>query len=221
MRNWEKLWWILAALFFLLQLINLAKQGANRETLVAVSELLLAIFLAIVWKLREQIFNLVKPLPNRFTRFLVLGYLATIVGETAYIFSKPLHQNLLIDLILVAPWYILWMATWYWVLKKYRFSLREAFFLGGFHGFVIEGVLTGFILASPILAIVAIPLLSTIYGCFFIVPYLVLQKEFESTNRQEVSRRKKIGLSLIPLLAYIPGFIWILILTNAWKLTLH
>jgi hypothetical protein len=211
--------YVLAAAFFLLQVVNLIKNGPSRDTLVVISELLLVVWLGIIFVLQLPLRFILKIIPSKMVRFVLLGYVSTVVAETVYIFSKPLHQNLVIDLILTTPWYILWMIAWFYILRRYNFSIHEAFILGGFHGFVVEGILSGFLFGSPILAIVSIPLFSMIYGCFFIVPYLVLKPDFDSQNA--VTLPKKAAVSLIPLLAYIPGFIWILMLTAALKLTLH
>jgi hypothetical protein len=209
----------LAIVFFLLQCVQIIRQGPSRDTLVVVSELLLFLFFLVVYTLRKNLAACMHRVSSRWLRWLILGYAACFVAETVYIFSKPLHRNLIIDLILTAPWYILWMLAWYGILRRYDFSVKEAFILGGLHGFFVEGIVSLFIITKPILALLGLPLFSVIYGFFFITPYLVLRKDF--TGQVKVSLRKKILLSLIPLLAYIPGFIWILLVTKGFGLVLH
>jgi len=217
---------ILAIVFYLILAISIVgqvaqfiKEGPSKQTLVLFSEIIIFALFLLVYKTKEKISESLKGFKSLPLKFILIGYTATVIAETAYIFSKPLHQNLLIDLILVAPWYLLWVILWYFVLKKYDFSTKEAFFLGGFHGFVIEGLIAGSLIFNPLFALFALPLLSTIYGLFFIIPYLITKEEFK--NQKKVSLRKKILVSLIPLLAYIPGAIWILALTLGFDLTLH
>jgi len=199
---------ILAALMYIVQVIAFFLEGSSRETLVVVSEAMLAAWFLITYYLRKPISLLLRIVPNKAGRFVLLGVLSTMFAETVYIFSKPMHPNLFWDLLLTLPCYTFWMIIWYIVLKKYNFSVKEAFILGGFHGFIIEGVMNG-ILFDPFQAIFWLPLFVTLYGLFFIVPYVVLKNDF--TEQRDVSLIMKIGVSLLPLLGYIPGFIWILI----------
>ena len=201
-----------------LQMVNLQKEGPNRETLTLVSEALVFIWAGLVYLLRKPLSRLIKVIRNESLRFVAVGYFSTVVAETVYMFSKPIHQVWIIDIVLTAPWYVLWMFLWYGVLKKYEFTLWQAFLLGGFHGFVVEGVLTG-IIFNPILALLSLPLLTALYGSFFIVPYLLMKEDFK--NQQPVSPRRRFWVSLSPLLAYIPGAIWILVLVVAFGLKLH
>ncbi len=221
-RGWkilEIVFYIVAGVLFLGQVINLIKTGPNTETLVVFSEVIVFIVFGLVFIFRKNLSSFIKKLNPLSVKFVLIGYLSTVLAETAYIFSKPLHRNLLIDLLLVTPWYVLWMISWYHVLKRYDFTVKQAFFLGGFHGFVVEALISGGLILSPHIAIIFLPLFTVIYSCFFIVPYLLTKDEF--VQQERVSLKKKILVSLIPLLAYIPGFIWILLITKLFGLTLH
>lgn len=211
------LFWIIAIGTLALQLINPIANGVNRDSLVIVSEILIFVMFGFVYLFRNKM--KVKSNKGLFWKFVIIGYIVTVLAETAYIFSKPIHKNLVIDLLLVAPWYILWMVCWYFVFKKYDFSVKEAFYLGGFHGFVVEGLIAGGMILNPLLGLVLLPALTLVYGSFFVIPYLLTKEQFK--NQREISLKKKVLISLIPLLAYIPGFIWIAVLKNALNLTLH
>lgn len=216
---------IIAFLFYavlvvslLAQIINIAQVGPNRETLVLVSELSIFIFALLMFAIRKPLARALKSIPLPI-KFVLLGYLSTIIAEALYIFSKPIHKNFLIDILLVTPWYLLWMISWFFVFRRYNYSVKEAFYLGGFHGFVVEGLIAGGLILNPLLALFTLPLLTITYGAFFIISYFITKPEFK--NQKQISLKKKILISLLPLLAYIPGFIWIAIITNALKLTLH
>lgn len=209
--------WVLLTGVLVVQIINPVVNGVNRESLVIVSELIILAIFGLFYLFRDRL--KIKSKERLFWKFILIGYLATVLAETAYIFSKPLHRNLAIDLLLVGPWYILWMVLWFFVFKRYDFSLKEAFYLGGFHGFVVEGLVAGGLILNPLLGIVMLPILTVVYGWFFIIPYLLTKEQFK--HQRKVSLRKKILVSLIPLLAYVPGFIWIAFLKNAMNLTLH
>lgn len=217
LRFLEIIFWIAAAALLTIQIINPIANGVSRESLVIFSEVIIFLILGLVYLFREKL--KIRSEKRLFWKFVIIGYLATVLAETAYIFSKPLHKNLAIDLLLVAPWYILWMVLWFFVFKKYEFSVKEAFYLGGFHGFVIEGIIAGGVLFNPLLGLIVFPVTVLVYGGFFVIPYLITKEQFK--HQRKVSLRKKILVSLVPLLAYIPGFIWIAILKNALNLTLH
>lgn len=151
------LFWLVVAFLLLIQLISLFNEGANTSTLVVVSEILVFAFLGFVYLLRAPLSKLSKTISSHRTRFILIGYLATMFAETVYIFSHPIHRNLFWDLALTTPFYVLWMALWYRVLKKYRFSIKEAFYLGGLNGFFVEGVFTGFFFANPALGLLSPP----------------------------------------------------------------
>lgn len=211
------IFWMLAVFMVCVQIAALATEGFTRETLVVVSELLILMWFVLVYLLRKPLRAIVANLPWRWLRFVFLGVLSTTVAETAYIFSKPLHDNLAADIFLTLPWYFLWMLSWHMILSKYEFTLGEAFYLAGLHGFIIEGVLHG-ILANPALAILSLPLFTAIYGFIFIVPYAVLKDDY--LGGAKIKLKKKFIYSLAPLLAYIPGAIWIIFWVLALKIKL-
>ena len=206
--------WIWTIVMVLLQFANLFINGVNRGTLAVVSEMLIFAWFGFVYFLRNPLSKIIKIIPNRYSRFVVVGYLSTVVAELVYMFSLPMHRNVAWDLILTAPWYVLWMIFWYKIIRKYDYSLVEAFILAVIHGFIVEGLLN-----NPLLALIGMPLFIALYGCFFIVPYLLMKDDFK--EQHHVSLWKKIKMSFIPLIALIIGFIWILILVKIFGLTLH
>lgn len=213
----EVIFYIVAIGTLLLQLINPFANGINRGSLVIFSELIIFLVFILIFLFRKKI--KITAGKKLFWKFLIIGYIGCVIAETAYIFSKPLHKNLFFDLLLVTPWYIMWMICWYFVFKKYDFTVKEAFYLGGFHGFVIEGLIAGGLILNPVLGLLLLPVLTLVYGCFFIIPYMLTKEQFK--KQKKVSLGKKVLISLIPLVAYIPGFIWILIIKGAFGLTLH
>ncbi|MBS3061766.1 MAG: hypothetical protein J4215_04260 [Candidatus Diapherotrites archaeon] len=223
MLDWKKIIWNIflgvAAISLLFQALDPILHGFSKERLVIASEILLLLWLGTVWKFQNTIREKTKFISSLRMRFILIGFFSTLLAETIYIFSKPLHQNLAWDLILTAPWYFLWMTAWYWVLSKHHFSFKEAFLLGGFHGFVIEGLLSGGLVFNPLLALAILPLMTVLYGCFFLVPYIITKPDFP--NQSPASLSTKIKYSLVPLLMYIPGFLWIAVLTNVFQLVLH
>ncbi len=143
-----------------------------------------------------------------------MGYISTVVAELVYMFSIPIHKNVVWDLILTAPWYVLWMVLWFGLLKKYNYSLREAFVFAGIHGFILEGLLN-----NPLLALLGLPLFVALYGCFFIVPYLLMKDDFK--EQKPIGFWEKFKLSFIPLIAFIVDLVWVFVLVIAFGLTLH
>ncbi|MEK7208988.1 MAG: hypothetical protein AAB677_01865 [Patescibacteria group bacterium] len=210
--GWVFWLWVLAMV--LLQAASLFINGASRETLTVISELLIFVWLGLIYLFRRPLTNIIRIIPNHYWRFVVVGYLSTVVAELVYMFSKPIHQAVSWDLILTAPWYLLWLIFWFSILRKYNYTLMEAFILGGLHGFIIEGLLN-----NPLLAFVGFPLFIALYGSFFIVPYLLMKEDFQ--KQQSASLRRKIIMSFVPLIAFVVGAIWILLLVKTFNLTLH
>ena len=210
--SWFFVLW--AAAMVLLQAASLLINGASRETLTVVSELLVFAWFGLIYFFRRPFARVIKIIPRPGWRFVIVGYLSTVVAELVYMFSKPIHPVVGWDLLLTAPWYLLWLIFWFALLRKYNYTLTEAFILGGFHGFIIEGLLN-----NPLLAFVGLPLFIVLYGAFFIIPYLLMKPDF--TEQQPASLGKKIRLSFVPLIAFIIGAIWILALVKIFGLTLH
>lgn len=199
----------------LLQTANLVMNGVDRSTLVIASELLIFLWFGIVYFFRRPLSVFVKTIiPNLYLRFIIVGYFSTVIAELVYMFSIPMHRELAWDLTLTAPWYLLWMIFWFRLIKKYDYSLTEAFVLAGVHGLIIEGLIN-----APILALIGLPLFIALYGCFFIVPYLLMKNDFN--EQQHISLGKKIKLSFIPLIAFVIDAVWIFSLLKIFSLTLH
>jgi hypothetical protein len=207
------LFFVLVALMLILQLFNLAINGISRETLIVVSEILSFLFFGVVFFVRNKLSKIMTKKGLNF-RFMFFGILSAIVIEVLFIFSMPIYPDLFFDLILTLPWYFLWFLAWYIILTKYNFSIKEAFIIGGFHGFLIEAIISPLVFNGVIgnifLLIISIPLITCVYGCFFIIPYLILKKDFK--KQKEVSLQKKILLSLIPLCFYVFEIIWVILL---------
>jgi len=95
-------------------------------------------------------------------------------------------------------------------LRRCDFSLKQGFYLAGLNGFFFEVIFSGFVFSNFVFAIIGLPMVVLIYGCVFIVPYLLTEKDFK--QRQHASLLKKILLSFIPLVSYIFVIFWIFIL---------
>src|SRR3989344_7053958 len=109
--SWFFVLW--AAAMVLLQAASLLINGASRETLTVVSELLVFAWFGLIYFFRRPFARVIKIIPRPGWRFVIVGYLSTVVAELVYMFSKPIHPVVGWDLLLTAPWYLLWLIFWF------------------------------------------------------------------------------------------------------------
>jgi len=191
-----------------MQIYALLTKGANRETLWIVSTIIFYIFTAAIFFGKDIIRRLVNWIPIEFNRFIIIGIISSIVAESVYIFSKPFNENLVLDLTALLPFYIIWMAIWYLVIKIGDFSLTEIFFLAGINGFFVEIIFSGFVIINPISwTVISFPLVVTLYGCIMLIPAYVVKEDIQIFSVDGII--KKSLLSILPLASYVVSLFWI------------
>jgi len=171
----------------------------------------------LIWLLRPVLKPFIKiiPLPL-FFKFLILGIIFSLFTEylvfldsgigingQSGLFSKDLGTNLILSMGLYGSLVIIW----YFLLKKYKFSLIGVFFSAGIWGIVIEqdfAVLLSFNILAYIYIFAA-------YGSLVSVPFLLTKDEFEKFQRKE-GNGKYIVAFFSQFIAYIIGTLWILLL---------
>lgn len=140
---------------------------------------------------RERLNSLTKSLPLP----AVFIFFGTLFGLLVEIFAildnlpRPETERILLspnpptDLFLGFFYYSFVVVTWYFLLRKIRFSKREVFALTGLLGIATEqaGAIFFGIFLSPLGIIVAIAVAS-IYGVFPYLAYVITENRFDSSR---------------------------------------
>jgi hypothetical protein len=126
-----------------------------------------------------------------------------------------MHPQLIPDLIFGVGFYTSWAIAWLWLLRRYRFTLREVFVTQGLYGVLIErtgGIFLAGLLTMP-LGLVLWLYVFLVYGSTIGIPY----NHFESGLRTDGTggRRKYVVALLALFLAIVPiGGAWGLLVSG-------
>ncbi len=128
-----------------------------------------------------------------FSKYVITGLVVGILIELLAIINTaniPLgeralfHQLPIPDLILAAGYYAALFIGSFIIVKKYNFSVKQLFILGGVFGLIFEQF--GIILLSFSLLNYAYVFLS--YGSFLALPYLIYKDNFKKRNKISLLR---------------------------------
>ncbi|TXT61871.1 MAG: conserved membrane protein of unknown function [Promethearchaeota archaeon] len=119
-------------------------------------------------------------------------------------------SNLIINMVVMMPWYVAMIATLWYVSNKYEYSYFEILLLGGIYDFCADGIIGSlfsgqFSLGTLLLLIIIFPQFVLCYS-FMVIPatyYLKIQ-EFE------IHTKKNFNKYIWALLPLIVLFIWTL-----------
>lgn len=179
----------------------------------------LAIFsiFVLIWLLRPILKPLIKKINlPLFLKFLLLGIIFALITEYLVFLDSGMgisgesglfSQNLLINLMLAMGIYVSLIVVWYFLLKKYKFSLMGVFFSAGIWGVVIEqdfAVLLSFNLLAYLY-------IFAVYGSFVSIPFILVEDDFNKISRK-VNKVKYVVAFFSQFIAYIIGTLWILLL---------
>lgn len=127
------------------------------------------------------------------------------------------HHQLVYDLLLGIPQYAAWGVVWYFLVKRFRYSLSSVFIIQGLYGVLLEQQGKIFLagLGSMPVGLYMWAYVFAVYGSISAIAYTFVENEIDTTNK---SNRKwlKYLVSLIAIMAITILFfiIWTLI-TNA------
>lgn len=91
-----------------------------------------------------------------------------------------LHPNPFIDLLMGLFYYLLFIVTWYLILRKTNLSKSAIFILSGLFGLAVEqdGAILSGLLANPILGTLMAFLVMSVYGIFPMLAYALTEDRF-------------------------------------------
>jgi hypothetical protein len=171
--------------------IALARSGldADGKTRVAILGYL-ALCLLAYWVWGRQL----RP-RNPKGVFLALSLLGAMLGETAYMISRPLHPSLLvtpgmsasetlhrtaIDLTLTFPAYICIFLVIWWFARRYRYSAFSFFVVMGLGQALGDG--QAYFLANPFM-LLFLPYVMSNYWAMTFVPFLVVREQLPADRK--------------------------------------
>ena len=187
---WKPVLLILLIIAGLLPIIRLFDQGFS-------SILIFSVFVVVfLWKgLQHASAKLPGPLS---LHYIVLG---TLVGGLTQLFvqleglEKTFSAVPIVHFVQALTLYFWVVVAWYFILRKYDFSIWGVFWVTGVWGVVVEAILLNGSFNPLIWLFIFI-----VYGSFAAIPYLLTREKF-SANRKRPTL--KIYLLILGLLALV------------------
>lgn len=191
--------WLFASVGLALAKSGLDANGKTRVIILAFFALSLSLYALVGRRLRPR---------SPKVTFVALCVVGAMVGETAYMISRPLHPSLLvtpgtpldealrrtaIDLALTFPAYLCIFLVIWWFARRYRYSAFSFFWVMGLGQALGDG--QAYFLANPLM-LAFLPYVMSNYWAMTFVPFLVVREQLGE-------ERKKAGwvAHLAPLVA--------------------
>ncbi|MBU7033345.1 MAG: hypothetical protein HXS53_12510 [Theionarchaea archaeon] len=199
-------------------------ESVNDRT-VAISALVCGMSSCLFWKNREKIKSKWNSSWSTRKSFIIIGSLGAVWVETVFWFFETLlgatgvaaSPNLLLDLLVTMPWYIMMVSLLFTAQTRYSYSYTEILLFGGIYELGADGifgqVLEGMTGGGLLLVWYLIPLFVIVYSFIVLPPTYLMRNEIESIRNASMEKRTHRILSgLLPLLGLIPYFViaWIL-----------
>ncbi|OGD29914.1 hypothetical protein A2833_01050 [Candidatus Azambacteria bacterium RIFCSPHIGHO2_01_FULL_44_55] len=160
----------------------------------------------LVWRHREALQALVAKisLPLAVKSVLIGWFFAEIDELVNYPFN-PLFPGISLfqDIIFTTPFYLLVHLGWFWVLRKYKFTITETFVIGGLTLGLFE-VFFGGVNVLAILGILVFPFIVMVHGVHMVMPKIALARELDNENQTDTKWKYVIGI-LVPAAGGIIG----------------
>lgn len=199
-RNWGKIIFILLGLLPLL--------GASEGDFV----LLTFTFFVFVWLFQSKLKSLVKKINlSLFFKFLVLGIITGFIVEF-FVFQNQLglfSGDFWFNLILSMGVYDSLIIVWYFLLKKYKFSLKGVFLSAGIWGVVVEQDFAVLLSFNPFMYLY----IFAVYGSFVSIPFVLMRDEFDKKQKRKEGKKRYIVAFFAQCIAYVVGALWMLLLS--------
>lgn len=171
----------------------------------------------LLWLFRVRLRALVRKIPLQlFVKFVSLGIVFGLLAECLVFLDSGIgiygksglfSDSLLFNLVLSMGIYGSLIIIWYFLSRRYKFSLIEVFLLAGIWGVVIEQDFA-VLLSLDVLAYIYI---FAVYGSIVSIPFLLVGDAFDKMRGKE-DKVKYIVAFLAQFLAYIFGSLWISLL---------
>lgn len=212
---WFQAWFILSCLLLFIGGIIDALEGRQLVGFnpwgAALGIFVMYVIVWALWK-HDVLVRWISRLPIPLIASSVLaGWLFAEIDECVnYPFNALIPGiSLTKDVLLTTPMYIGAHLLWFWVLRRYRFTVFQALMTGGLSLGIYE-----FILGTPSpIAILVFPFMIMIHGVHMVIPKLALNEQLESFNLKESNMKYVFGI-ILPALGTGLGILIALLLAS-------
>lgn len=154
---------------------------------------------------------------GNFKAYLLVGMASAYLVEVLAVIDNlklPPNERILLnpdpltDLYLAFAYYFPFVLYWGLTVRRYDYSWREVFLIGGATGILMEQMGAVFLSFNPIAWLYVL----LVYGSYKAIPVLVAERCLEGMDRKELKVWKKLVLgALIEFLAFVSagGLLWI------------
>lgn len=155
------------------------------------------------------------------TSLLLSTLLATLVLETGawadnYLRNAPepalFHPQLIPDLIIAIGVYAAWWLTWWWMLRKYRFTTLQVFLTTGLYGVLIEQQGKIFIagLSTMPTGLLLWAFVALAYGSTMALATFLVRNRFDA--QRDARWKQPLTWLLLFAMTFATSFVWGLVL---------
>jgi hypothetical protein len=195
---WFRIWFIASCLLlFTSGVIDIAEGGGQigfNPWGAALALFAMYVLIWVLWKY-DILASWVSRLPVPLVVLSVItGWLFAEIKELIdYSFNPSVPGGSLAeDILLTTPMYIGAHLMWFWVLRRYRFTVFQALLTGGL-SLGIDELIFG---SSTSIAILIFPFLVMIHGVHMVVPKLALSEKLERFDLKDSKMKYIFGIIL-------------------------
>ncbi len=158
--------------------------------------------LAAVHRFRERAWKFYASLGGGFARYMVIGMGSACLTETLAVIDnlkRPpgervlFNPNPLTDLYLAFAYYLPFILFWGLAVRRYNYSWKEVFLIGGATGILMEQMGAVFFSFNPLAWLYVL----LVYGSYKAMPVLVAEDCLKKRERRKLKTWKKLTLGLL------------------------
>lgn len=219
-----KLFFVWAMCIALILFANIIGESAEDRT-VACSAFVCAGTTFLFWSYRKRVSRLLGVSWSPRKKFVAVGSVGAAWVEVVFwVLEKGFgasgvaaNSNLLLDLVITMPWYVIMLWLLYTVETRYSYSYTEILFLGGIYELGADGILgqamKGLTVSGIVLTVMMMPLFVTVYSVMVLPPSFIVRKEIDEVRRRRPPGTHKYWGGLVPLIGLLPfAFFIVLVL---------
>lgn len=170
--------------------------------------------------LRNRVQSIAKIIPLKpAMKFALLVFLAGMFTECLawllnFLKQDPnpvlFHPQLAYDLLLGIPQYAAWGIVWFFLVKRFKYSLFSVFLIQGLYGILLENRGAVFLqgLTSMPLGILMWTYVFAIYGSISAIAYTFVEQEIDKNNKSDKWFKYPVSLISIMVVTIMFFIIW-------------
>ncbi|WP_048148835.1 hypothetical protein [Palaeococcus ferrophilus] len=158
--------------------------------------------LAVVHRFRERVWRLYRKYGGNFKAYLLVGMASAYLVEVLAVIDNlklPPEERILLnpdpltDLYLAFAYYFPFALYWGLAVRRYDYSWREVFLIGGAIGILMEQMGAVFLSFNPVAWLYVL----LVYGSYKAIPVLVAEDCLRKRERRQIGMWKKLVLGLL------------------------